>query len=75
MRLREDPVALMADIGSMFYQVRVPDHDIDVLHFLWWTNGDLTKDLNEYQMLVHLFRAVSLPRCSNVCPFKDRRRQ
>ena len=75
MRFREDPVALMADIESMFYQVRVLDHDIDVLRFLWWTNGNLTKDLNEYQMLVHLFGAVSLPSCSNVCPFKKCRRQ
>ena len=53
LRFREERVAFMADIESMFYQVKIPDSDADSLRFLWWTNGDLTKDPEEYQMLVH----------------------
>ncbi|TWW61443.1 hypothetical protein D4764_04G0000900 [Takifugu flavidus] len=38
MRFREEPIAMMADIESMFYQVRVPGTDADLLRFLWWPN-------------------------------------
>lgn len=34
-RFREQPIAMMADIESMFYQVRVPHADQDLLRFLW----------------------------------------
>jgi hypothetical protein len=59
MRFREEPVAFMADIEAMFYQVRIPNSDSDFLRFLWWTDGDLTKNPEEYQMLVHVFGAGS----------------
>ncbi len=26
---------------SMFYQVRVPEEDADMLRFLWWSGGNL----------------------------------
>lgn len=55
----------MADIEAMFYQVKIPDSDADSPRFLWWTDGDLTKDPEEYQMLLHLFGATSSPSCSN----------
>ncbi|KAI2645663.1 Cold shock protein 1 [Labeo rohita] len=64
-RFRMEPVALMADIESMFYQVKVPAEDSDLLRFLWWSKGDLSKDLEEFRMVVHLFGASSSPRCSN----------
>ena len=44
-------VALMADVENMFHQVRVPSEDYDVLTFLWWPNGNTSKELDEYQML------------------------
>ena len=56
---------MMADIESMFYQVRVHEYDTDTLRFLWWPAGDLSKDPVEYRMLVHLFGAVSSPSCAN----------
>ena len=55
----------MADIEAMFYQVRVIDAYSTYLRFLWWPNGRLDNDLEEYQMVVHLFGASS-PACSNV---------
>lgn len=34
-RFRHEQVALMADAESMFYQVKVPPEDADLLRFLW----------------------------------------
>lgn len=45
LRFREHPVALMADVESMFYQLRIPEEDTDLLRFLWWPEGDLNSDV------------------------------
>ena len=55
----------MADIESMFHQVRVPEHDSSFLRFLWWNDGNLVKKVQEYQMLVHLLGAISSPASAN----------
>ncbi|KAK0141927.1 hypothetical protein N1851_020398 [Merluccius polli] len=65
LRFRREPVALMADIRSMFHQVRVPTSDIDFLRFLWWRDGDIEQDPTDHRMLVHLFGAVSSPSCAS----------
>jgi len=54
-QFRKEPIAIMVDIESMFYQVRVPDYDSDLLRFLWWPEGDLGKPTEEYRITVHLF--------------------
>ena len=64
-RFRQDPVAFMADIEQMFYQVRVPERQHNFLRFLWWPEGDLSAELQEYEMTVHLFGAASSPSCAN----------
>ncbi|XP_045161949.2 uncharacterized protein LOC123526762 [Mercenaria mercenaria] len=64
-RFREEQVAIMGDIDSMFYQVRVPECDASLLRFLWWEDGDINKHIVEYQMMVHLFGARSSPSCAN----------
>ena len=64
-RFRQEKIALMADIESMFYQVRVSEADCSYLRFLWWPDGNLESNLEEYQMVVHLFGAASSPSCSN----------
>ena len=51
-RFHGDRVAVMVDIEPMFHQVRVPEHDSSVLRFLWWDDGNLAKEVQEYQMLV-----------------------
>ncbi|XP_042232300.1 uncharacterized protein LOC121873051 [Homarus americanus] len=43
MRLRQEPIALMADIEAMFHQVKVNPEHRDALRFLWWEGGDLTQ--------------------------------
>lgn len=64
-RFRDEPVAFMGDIQAMFHQVKVAEEDRDFLRFLWWPNGDVTQDLVEHRMTVHLFGAVSSPSCAS----------
>ncbi|GAA6094046.1 uncharacterized protein LOC117805176 [Tachysurus ichikawai] len=64
-RFRKEQVVIMADIEAMFHQVRVPKDDADLLRFLWWPDGDLTQNMVEYRMVVHLFGATSSPSCAN----------
>jgi len=49
----------------MFYQVGVPEKDYSFLRFLWWDDDNMAKEAKEYQMLIHLFGAVSSPACPN----------
>ncbi|KAI8512020.1 hypothetical protein Bbelb_111200 [Branchiostoma belcheri] len=63
-RFRQEPVGLMADIESMFSQVRVPEENRDYQGFLWWPEGNLHKPLQEYRMAVHVFGATSSPSCA-----------
>ncbi|XP_024116907.1 uncharacterized protein LOC112138581, partial [Oryzias melastigma] len=64
-RFRKEPVVMMADIESMFHQVKVPPEDADLLRFLWWPNGDLNSQLSDHRMTVHVFGATSSPSCAN----------
>ena len=64
-RFRQEPVAVMSDIKQMFHQVRVDPKDNDAFRFLWWPDGDLSKEPQDYQMLVHLFGATSSPSCAS----------
>ena len=64
-RFRMEQVAIIADIESMFYQVKVPESQHNLLRFLWWPNGNLQKSLEEYVMKVHIFGAISSPSCAN----------
>jgi len=64
-QFQQERITVIANIESMFYQVHVPADDSDVLRFLWWPGNDLESQLEEYQMRVHLFGAVSSPSCAN----------
>ena len=50
----------------MFHQVKVNEEHRNFLRFLWWDQGDTTKDPEEYRMTVHLFGAGSSPGCANL---------
>lgn len=60
LRFRQEPIAMMADIEGMFHQVCVHEDERDLLRFLWWPDGDTSKNLEEYRMTVHLFGAYPL---------------
>lgn len=64
-RFRQEPVAFMGDIQSMFYQVKVAEEDKNFLRFLWWPEGNVSQEPVEYRMAVHLFGAVSSPSCAS----------
>ena len=66
-RFREEEIAFMGDIDSMFYQVRVRPEDTSFLRFLWWNDGNPSSNVVEFQMMVHLFGATSSPSCANFC--------
>ena len=61
----QESVPLMADVESMFHQVHVHQKDVDALRFLWFPHGDLSKDPEEYQMIVHLLGGVRSPCCAS----------
>ena len=65
-RFCQEQVGIMCDIESMSYQVYVAKEYRDLLRFLWWEDGDFSKDPIEYRMTVHLFGATSSPGCANL---------
>ena len=65
-RFRLEPVAFMADIEAMFYQVLVPEEQQNYLRFLWWPDSDINQELEVYEMCVHLFGAISSPSCADI---------
>ncbi|KAJ8408788.1 hypothetical protein AAFF_G00246060 [Aldrovandia affinis] len=58
-RFRQEEVAIIANMEAMFHQVKVPDEDADLLRFLWWPSSDISQDLVEYRMTMHLFGDVT----------------
>lgn len=60
-RSRQEPVGLMCDIEYTFYQVSMKEEHRDLFRFLWWEDGNITRDPVEYMMAVHLFGATSSP--------------
>ena len=60
-RFRQERVAFMGDLECMFYQVRVLVSQRDLLRFLWWPQGDVSKDMVECRMHTHIFGASSSP--------------
>ena len=64
LRFRKQSIALVADVEAMFYQVLVSPRDRDSLRFLWWRDGDFTKEAIPHRMKVHVFGATSSPSCA-----------
>lgn len=64
-RFRKERVAVSCDIEKMFYQFRVKKNHRDYLRFLWWPEGDVSKDPVIYRMRVPIFGAVSSPGSAN----------
>ena len=64
-RFRQERTAMMADVESTFYQVRVAECHRKFLQFVWWPNGETNADIGDYQMTVHLFGATSSTSCAN----------
>ena len=62
-RFRKESVAFMTDVKSMLRQFVVAEEYRDLLRFLWWLNGDPSKEVIDYRMIVHLFGVSNSPVC------------
>ena len=60
-RFRENQVAVMGDIESMFHCFYVNPEDRNLLRFFWWEDNNPVNDIIEYRMRVHLFGNRSSP--------------
>ena len=67
LRFRKEPVAVIGDIKLMFHQCFVLPEDQRFLRFLWWPDGDVSKEAQVYAMKVHLFGGKSSPSVVNFC--------
>ena len=64
LRFRQDHTAMVADIESMFHQVKVREQDQGSLRFLWW-DGGTNEHPEEYVMTVHIVGATDSPCSAN----------
>lgn len=55
LRFRKEAVAFTADIEQMFHSFVVREDHRNFLRFLWFEDNDLSKDVTEYRMKVHVF--------------------
>ena len=56
LRFRQYPYAVLADIESMYLQIRIPESDRNALRFLWYDKLDGA--VVEYRMTSHLFGGI-----------------
>ena len=55
----------MADIEKVYFQILVADEHRSLLMFLWWKYSDMSKEIIDHEMCVHVFGGVSSGACSN----------
>ena len=55
----------MADIEKMYFQILVSEKHRNFLRFLWWNDGDFSKERIDQEMCAHVFGGVSSGACSN----------
>ena len=54
-RFRKEQVAILADIQQMFHCFLVREDHRNYLRFLWYRDNDMSKDIVDYRMRVHVF--------------------
>ena len=63
-------IDFIGDNEKMYFQVQAAEKHRTFLRFLWWKDGDLSKDPIDHQICVHVFDGVSSEACSN-CTIKS----
>ncbi|CAH8289050.1 unnamed protein product [Schistosoma bovis] len=58
---RKEAVAIPADVEEMLMQVNVPESDRGASRFLWWQEGDMSREPSEFHMTTHAFGVTSSP--------------
>ncbi|XP_037572307.1 uncharacterized protein LOC119454449 [Dermacentor silvarum] len=54
-RFRQEPVAVTADVQQMFYSFMVREDHQNYLRFLWFKGNDISREIIECRMKVHVF--------------------
>ena len=67
LRFRKEPVAITADVEQMFYCFLVREDHRDYLRYLWYEDNDITKQVVEYRMKVHVFGNSPSPAVAIYC--------
>lgn len=67
LRFHKEPVALTADVEQMFCCFVVRDEDRDYLRYLWYEDNDISKNMTEYRMKVHVFGNSPSPSVAIYC--------
>ena len=62
---RKETIAFMADIEKINLQIRVSEKYRNFLRFLWWKDGDFSKEPIDHEMCAHVFGGASSGACSN----------
>ena len=55
----------MVDIEKMYFQLLAADEHRRLLRLLWWKDGEMSKEIIDHEMCVHVFGSVSSGACSN----------
>ena len=64
-KFRQSKEAFVADIEKRFFQVYVSNEHRSLLGFLWWQDGDISREPVDHEMCVNVFGGTSSPSCSN----------
>lgn len=66
-RFRKEAIAFIADIEHMFYCFLVWEEDRNFLRFLRFLDNDLSKDVVDHRMRVHVFGNSPSPAVAKHC--------
>ena len=58
-------MAFVPDIEKLFFQVYLSNEHRILLRFLWWQDGDISKESVNHELRVHIFGGISSPSWSN----------
>lgn len=67
LRFRKEPIAVTADIESMFHCFLVDKKHRNFLRFFWYKDNDINNELIEYRMRVHVFGNSPSPAVAVYC--------
>ena len=68
---RRDAIAVITDIKQMFYAFHAEQDHRNFLRFLWHKDNDLSKELIEFRMCVHVFGNKPSPAVATYGPRKS----
>ena len=66
-RFREEKVAFVADIMSMFNNFHIAPEFRDLLRFFWFKNNDSNNDIVQFRAVGHVFGCASSPGVAAYC--------